>query len=496
MSRVFELHPTKPPTSRSAPVWREGMATDYVSFGGGVQVSPANAMTLSAVYCAINAISSDIAQCPMHVYRRLPNGGKMPIYDHPLENLLNVSPNDNMTSTNFLETIIHHILGWGNGYVYVNYDVKYQPISFTILSPAMVMPKVTNKSLVYVFKSSSGKEMLLNPLDVLHFHGLGYDGISGYSPIIMMANSMAIGLSLDTMQRSFFSNGCALSMALKSPKRIGPEARQQLREDWNRLHRGPNNAHVPVVLDGDMDIVPLSIGPKEAEIIASRQFQIEEVARAFRIPVSKLMSNLRATYATLEQEDLAYIKGIMPWIKRITSEIERKLLYDESLTIKMNINSLLRVESSARISYYKSLFQMGALSINEIREAEGYNPIDQYGDMTFMQSNMATLEQIQSGSTLNAPPPPHPPEIDTKSLLRELIIRSFRVEKDKLTRHSKRNDYNNWLIQFKSEHAWQIISSLTPIIPTLSSRSQQIIDRIGTDRSEEDDVVWFSSLGE
>lgn len=256
----------------------------------GKHVTERSAMQMTAVYSCVRVLSEAVAGLPLHLYRYTGNGSKEKAVDHPLYILLHDEPNPEMTSFVFRETLMTHLLLWGNAYAQIIRNGKGEVIALYPLMPnRMTVDRDENGALYYEYITSDddahtmkGSTVRLSPRDILHIPGLGFDGLVGYSPIAMAKNAIGMAIACEEYGAKFFANGAAPSGVLEHPGILKDPAR--IRESWQQTFGGSGNAHKVAVLEEGMKYTPISINPQEAQFLETRKFQIDEIARIFRIP--------------------------------------------------------------------------------------------------------------------------------------------------------------------------------------------------------------------
>ncbi len=372
-------------------------------FGGptasGVPVTEANALTYAAVWSAVSLLSSQISMLPLVTYRRQANGGKERAVNLPLYELLHDTPNPEMSSMTMRETMTAHCLTWGNAYCEIERDQLGRPLNLWPLLPNQVDPyRDQAKQLQYLVRTPGAPDVVIPAADMLHICGLGFDGLKGYSPIWMARESLGLGLAMQKFGATFFGNGSTFGGVLQHPKTIGETAQKNLRESIEARHTGVERAHRFLMLEEGMTYQKLGIDPDSAQFIESRKFEIAEVARWFNVPPHKLRDLTDATFSNIEQQNIEFVvDSVLPWCRRWESEIRRKLLSRaerQTLVVEHLVDGLMRGDSAARHAYYTAQFQIGAMTINEIRAAENRNPIGPEGDQVFILSTMSTPKQV------------------------------------------------------------------------------------------------------
>ncbi len=381
---------------------------DGFSFGNAAKVTLTNqtALTISTVFAAMSAISEDIAKLPIDV-SQVDGEKRIQLNDHPLNLLLNRQPNPLTNAMTLRETLTGHALGWGNGYAEIQRDTGGKAIALWMLRPDMVQIKrLDNGSLLYEFRNKKGGTIKILGEDVFHIHGLGFDGIQGYNVIQMARETLGLAKATEVFGGTFFGNGCNQSAVLRHPNNLIAPAQDRLREQIQKHHNGVTNAHKLLILEEGMELAGNTIPPDDSQFLQTREFSVVEICRWFRIPPIKVQDLSRSTFNNIEQQNINYVTdSLTGWLTRWESEIWSKLLtpLDKSMgvSVKHNVNALLRGDIKSRGIFYKTMWSLGAFSTNEIRSLEDMNPVDG-GDKHFVPLNHTTLQQ--AGSTTVASP--------------------------------------------------------------------------------------------
>ena len=278
---------------RDAPTNRTAGSSYSFFMGGsavGKNVNERSAMQMTAVYACVRILSEAIAGLPLHMYQYQEDGSKKKATEHPLYHLLHDEPNPEMTSFVFRETLMTHLLLWGNGYCQIIRNGKGEVVALYPLMPnRMTVDRDAKGRLYYQYQKSSedaptmeGSNVILDPSDVLHIPGLGFDGLVGYSPIAMAKNAIGLAIAAEEYGSKVYANGAAPSGVLEHPGTLKDPAR--VRESWNAAFGGSSNAHKVAVLEEGLKYSPISISPNEAQFLETKEFQINEIARIFRVP--------------------------------------------------------------------------------------------------------------------------------------------------------------------------------------------------------------------
>lgn len=370
----------------------------------GKTVNERTALQTTAVYACVRILSETIASLPLHVYRYI-EGGKTKDTEHALYTILHDEPNPDMTSFVFRETLMSHLLIWGNAYSQILRDRSGQVIGlYPLLPDQMSVHRSEKGKLYYVYNRyeednpnfQEKGSIVLSQEEVLHIPGLGFDGLIGYSPIALAKNAVGMTLACEEYGASFFGNGANPGGVLEHPGILKDPAK--VRDSWNAVYQGTRNAHKVAVLEEGMNYKQIGIPPEEAQFLETRKFQINEIARLFRIPPHMVGDLEKSSFSNIEQQSLEFVKYTLdPWVVRFEQALKKSLLLPEEKKthfIKFNVDGLLRGDYQSRMNGYAIGRQNGWLSTNDIRELEELNPIppEEGGDLYLINGNMTKLK--------------------------------------------------------------------------------------------------------
>ena len=372
----------------------------------GKRVSERSAMQMTAVYSCVRILSEAIASLPLHVYRYTDTGGKEKATDLPLYRLLHDEPNKEMTSFCFRETLMTHLLLWGNAYAQIIRNGRGEVLELYPLMPnRMSIDRDDKGRLYYEYNLSNddaptmkGTTVRLQPRDVLHIPGLGFDGLVGYSPIAMAKNAIGIGIACEEYGAKFFANGANPSGVLEHPGILKDP--KKLRDSWTQAFGGSSNAQKVAVLEEGLKYTPISISPEQAQFLETRKFQINEIARIFRIPPHMIGDLEKSSFSNIEQQSLEFVKYTLdPWVSRWEQSMSRLLLNNDEkkkFFIKFNLDGLLRGDYQSRMNGYAIGINNGFLSPNDCRELENMDLISEEkgGNKYMVNGNMVDLKNV------------------------------------------------------------------------------------------------------
>ncbi len=371
----------------------------------GKVVNERTAMQTTAVYACVRILAESIAGLPLHVYA-YKGQGKERMPAHPLYFLLHDAPNPEMTSFVFRETLMTHLLLWGNAYAQILRDGRGRVIGlYPLLPDRMDVGRDSKTGDLYYLYTRSAEEnphfkaagqIRLRHEDVLHIPGLGFDGLVGYSPIAMAKNAVGIALATEEYGATFFQNGARPAGVLEHPGVLKDPSK--LRESWQSVYGGTKNVGKIAVLEEGVKYQPIAIPPEEAQFLETRKFQIDEIARLYRVPPHMIGDLEKSSFNNIEQQSLEFVKYTLnPWVVRWEQALQKALLTDKERKdyfIRFNVDGLLRGDYKSRMEGYAVGRQNGWLSANDIRSLEDMNPIeaDEGGDLYLINGNMTKLE--------------------------------------------------------------------------------------------------------
>ena len=381
----------------------------------GKNVNEFTAMQTTAVYACVRILSETLAALPLQLYRYTP-GGKERVYNHPLYHILHDEPNPEMTSFIFRETLMSHLLIWGNAYAQIIRDKLGRVQGLYPLRPdKMTVCRDENGQIYYIYTKTTDENPAIKPYgqvplrkdEVLHIPGLGFDGLVGYSPIAMARNAVGMTMACEEYGASFFANGASPSGVLEHPGVLKDPAK--VRDSWNAVYQGSANAHKVAVLEEGMKYQQIGIPPEEAQFLETRKFQLNEIARLYRIPPHMIGDLEKSSFNNIEQQSMEFVKYTLdPWVIRWEQAMQKALFLPEEKKqyfLKFNVNGLMRGDYESRMTGYSIGRQNGWLSANDIREMEDMNPVpeEEGGNLYLVNGSMTKLKDAgafaQKGDT-------------------------------------------------------------------------------------------------
>lgn len=380
-----------------------GVDVDFIGgSNSGVRVDELRAMQTSAVYACVKILAETVASLPLHLYKKGKDGKNEQAEQHPLFCCLYESPNEEMTSFEFRETMMTSVLLWGNAYARIIRKKGHVSELWYLKPQNMTVERdsVTHRIKYTYSDDITNQTVIYSPEQVFHLKGLSLDGVKGISPIAQAREAVGLALATEEYGAKFFGNGARPGGVLEHPGILkDPE---KLRESWNKVYQGTRNSHKVAVLEEGLKYHSIGIAPEDAQFLETRKYQVNEICRIFRVPPHLVGDLERATFSNIEHQSIEFVQHtIRPWLVRWEQEISRSLL-DESERLlyfaRFNVDGLLRGDYKSRMEGYAIGRQNGWLSINDIRKLEDMSlvPADKGGDDYLVNGNM-TAAKIEEG---------------------------------------------------------------------------------------------------
>ena len=381
-----------------------GQIFAFGTASSGEKVDEQSAMQISTVYACVRLLAETVAALPLHLYRYTDGGkGKESAFDHPLYRILYRQPNDEMSSFIWRETMMTHLLLWGNAYSQIIRDGRNNVLGLYPLLPENVeVDRDEQGQLYYIYHAytdevpgEQNQDIYFRKDEILHIPGLGFNGLVGFSPIAMMKNSLGTTLAVEKYGASFFKNGAQPSGVLEHPGVLKDP--QKIRDNWTAVYGGANNAHRVAVLEEGMAYKAISLPPEDSQFLSTRQFGVEEICRIFRVPPHMVQSLEHATFSNIEHQSIDFVvHTLTPWLVRFEQAIIKDLLLEEEQDVlfpKFNVDGLLRGDYQSRMNGYATGISNGFLSPNDIHRLENMDliPAEEGGDDYYLNGGYVKL---------------------------------------------------------------------------------------------------------
>ena len=369
---------------------------DYLLYNTASSYANNKAMLLSAVYRCVEVISDSIAQLPCEPYRIDSDGCKIKFTKHPTYNLLNREPNQNMSKFTFMKTMVVSMLLTGNAYALIERDERgnakalyYIPTELvTILKPQTITDTISY--------SITGMKNVVEDCNMIHILNFTSDGYEGISTLAYARKTLGLAMDAEANAEGFFKGGANVAGILKCNSPLTTKQKESLKSSWNSAFNGSTGTPNGIaVLDADLDFQSVTVNPSDAQLLETRQFNVIDICRFFGVSPVKAFDLSKSSYNTIEQMQLAFLTDtLQPLLEKIECEFQRKLYKPsekDNITVRFSTAPLLRADKQSQANYYNTLFQMGVMTINEIRR-ELDLPHLENGDTSFVQVNVQTLK--------------------------------------------------------------------------------------------------------
>lgn len=382
-----------------------------------VPVSEETALTLSAVWNAVQLISGSVASLPLMFYKRTGDGDREVMRGHPLYALLHDAPNADMSAMDFRQTMQQHVLNWGNAFAEITRNGAGRVAELYPIHPSRVSLHRDGRGALYYEVTNSPEDRVtrLRADQMLHIKGPSPDGLWGYSVIGKARESMGYTLRSEQYGSAFYANSSSPGSIVTHPGGLSTTAHARLLHDLEARHKGGPNSFRLALLEEGMKWEPWGIPPVDAQFLESRTFQVLEVCRWYNIQPHKLKEMTHATFTNIEHQALEFVQDtLLPWLVKTEQELNRKLIQPSERFIQYfehNVEGLLRGDTESRYRAYATGINWGFLTPNVVARKENLPPLpeDQNGDAYLVPANMIARAKLLDDPT---PPPaaiPAPP---------------------------------------------------------------------------------------
>lgn len=469
----------------------QGWFVDWLGGGKsstGLNVNEASAFTSTAVYACVKILAETIASLPLHVYQEQGDGSKVKALDHPLYRPLHLQPNPEMTTQEWLETVVGHLMLWGNCFSEIQYDTGGRPIALWPLRPdrMQIYRDPQTFELDYQFSLYRGGLAHLNRQQVLHIRLISRDGINGMSPVGQNMEAIGLDLALLKYGGKLFGNSAVPIGAVSYKGILNQGQKKDLRASFNSQYGGLDNAARTALFEDGMSWVPIGMPPEQLQYVQLRQFTLQDMARMFRIPPHLLQELTRSTNNNIEHQGIDFVTyTLRPHLTRFEQRMQSNLFSGPGNYYPMfRVEGLLRGDLASRYAAYAVGRQWGWESANDILRMEDRNPIGVEGDEYLRPLNM-----LPAGTPMSFAPPKAQPVDDGQGpddggagdaqagrsainlVLGDVLQRVARRERNDVVRAAKRflakNDaagFKAWTMDFFVEHRSFVEQQLEPVI--------------------------------
>lgn len=463
-------------TSDDNSAW--GWTLSGTKSAAGIRVTPDIALKASAVYACVKVLAETMASLPLQVYRKLPDGGLEPAPNHPVAELIRYQANGIQTAVEFWETLILHAAMRGVGYAQIVPGPRGAVDQLISLHADRVVTEYMRDGTLRfrVTNPHTGAQRILLQEEVFRVPGLSSDGVTGLRAVDLAAEAIGIGMAADQYAARVFSNNLNMGGFLTSTKKIGAEATKRLISRLMEKYANPENSHRPAILQDGLKFEPASMKASEAQLLEARKWQISEIARFWRIPLHMLGVDDQTNRSTVEEQSINFVKyTIRPWARRIEQAIRRDLITATgSFEAKFNLDALERGNLAARKDFWSAALGNGGaqawMSVNEVRVAEGLNPIDEPWAWQVQRSIMSQPAAIaapaagqpkEEPAAIAAPTPPRLEDNTPEAIARRVAGKENAAFRKASTRYAADPDgMREWTKAFYGGHVSFVMENL------------------------------------
>ena len=435
----------------------------FSNTSSGINVTPSNAMTITAVYSAVSIISESIAMLPWECLRNV-HGGKEKAFDDPRYNLVNLRPNRFQNTMEYRETMIAMLMLRGRAIAEKIVNNSGVITDLIPLHPDTIRPFMApNGTIAIEHRPNGHSARILLDGEFVDLKGLSPDGINCISPIQANAETLGISKAAEAYAGTYFGNGTVVSGVLETDEALSDNAYKRLK-DWTRRHQGVGNSHNPAILEEGLTWKPITVSPEDSQLLETRSYQIEDIARIYRIPAYKLQRMDSVKFNTTEQQAIDFVTDtLLPRITRFELA-HNAVLFDDSerriIQSDIDLKGLLRGDSKTRSEFYRKMWDMGAYSANKILNLEGENSVDD-GDRRYIPVNVMPSDRVDELLDAKTRPQPLVVEQNSNPFTRSIFERISKAESNAVDRGKD-------MVKFFEKHSDFIENITTPIVQGFS----------------------------
>lgn len=369
----------------------------------GTIISEEGSLALPTIYACVRVLSEDVASLPMILYRRLGDDSRERATDHPLYDVFARSPNPAMTSFTWRETLMSHLLTWGNAYNEIAYDALGR-LQLWPLRPSRMEVRWEDGLKAYYYTGKSGQKRMRDG-SVFHVMGQSLDGLTGLSPIALHRVTLGEQAATRDFGQAFYRNMARPATILKHPAKLSVEAQGRLKTQVEEL-KGSRNAGKTVVLEEGLDFAEIGIPPEDAQYIETRKLQREEAAQIYRMQQHKVGILDHATFSNIEHQQIDYVTGTLrPWPVRIEQAANWQLIDEDDIYVEILLDGLYRGDAKSRADALAVRWQHGTLTSDEWRKLENENALpDGTGSQTYVPINYKAVVAVEEPKVEEVPP--------------------------------------------------------------------------------------------
>jgi HK97 family phage portal protein len=432
----------------------------------GITINAKTALTISAVWACVRIISETMGSLPIILYEQTKNGDRERALNHPLYPILKNSPNQWQTAMEFWEMMGGHLALRGNAFAKIERGFGSITKSLTPLHPdRIVIQRLKSGALRYDYTTPDGMVVKIPQGQMFHLKGLSEDGIVGISPITANRDTLGLAKAAERYGAKFFGDKGSVGSVLSHPEVIGPEAVDTLRDSIKK-----QNEKGVLILEEGMKWQQLGIAPEEAQFLGTRNFQVVDIARIYRMPPHMIQELSKSSFNNIEQQGVEFVQYTMtPYFTRVQQRIEKDLLFNDPIYfVEYLVNALLRGAIKDRFNAYAKAIQWGWMNRNEIRRLENLNQAERLDDYLY-PANLAIVGQPI--------PTAEPGGFGARPLgvlVKDVATRIANAEQRAFARHG--NQGGGWCTAYIAKHQAYIAKILHPIYEAYEEASEEKLE--------------------
>lgn len=363
----------------------------------GVLMNEHQAMRIATHHTCVKVRSQDLGTCPHEIFQQMPDGSMRQAMEHRYWSLLHDQPNPNMTAAIFWAVMVACVAGWGNGYAWIVRDAGARILRLVPLKPGLTCPvKIRGELLYATTQTDTGAVAYIDPVNVLHFKGVSFDGIVGLGPITCV-NAFGLAAAAEKFGCQFFANGARATGVFTYPGQLDPEAEQNIDKSVREMATG-EKALGPMILEEGMKWTPITIAPNEAQFMQLRGHQRAEIAGLHRVPLHLIGDLSKATDNNVEELGRNYVRyGLRPDAVMIEQEVNSKILgLNSTYVMEHDLTDLERGNFQSQTQGIQVLRNIGVYSTNDCLRELRKSPIsaEEGGEVRTVQGAMIPLSSL------------------------------------------------------------------------------------------------------
>lgn len=371
-----------------------GLGLEYNSISS---YSNSLAMKLSTAYACTNILSNSVALLPIKIVSY--KGGKKSEIEHPLNKILNLSPNQKYNRYNFFKLLIESLILNGNGYAYIVRDEKLNVVALELLDPSFVTPlPQANGTVKYLV---AGMDSAVDAMNMIHLYQHVDNAMNGISVIKYADMTLRAAFDTEKMSNNFYKRGAGLLGVLKASAPLTEAQKTQIAQSWEKSVTRTEAGGVAILPQG-LDFQSISVSPEDAQLLSSKAYDTIQICRFFNVSPLKVFDYSHMSYSSLEQVSMSYLQdSVLPYTQLIEDEFNRKIFRPSEIGkiyIDFDYTALIGTDKKTEAEYFRTLITNGLCTVNEARVKLGFAPLDgdEYNE-TFLQLSYGTVKNISEG---------------------------------------------------------------------------------------------------